>query len=488
MNDEVNKNVQDIDLAVALNEIRNEMSSLNSRLAGIPRPYRRWSVAHRLIASISRNLRYHASDFVGVAGFIIGIVIFVFFSLIDSLYSDKNYLTFGSMISILITIGIDRIADKLSQRESEDNLTRRFDRINDNIKSLARDLDNTANCIYRDVTETAIYSIIPKIDVARRVKNTYVQFDLDKGFSYSDRSERDFRNKIQAFLEGDKKRWIDISGPKTDYICNRIEDMAKLNRKSTYMLYRLRSRFPIVNFIILEYGISGDKDTEVFFGWGGHKHDRDGKVFSSTNVDLVSRFQKYFDMLCEKSLSNAFELKPGDDLKRFLGAITRGSESIEGRWIVVAFEEEYGKDDSSVKFKIRDVADVSIEANGEITSIKGELYTESEKFVVGEYESRAVKWDGESLEFMFERKDFRDGMPGQSIGASIYRFSRERPRPMTLGGKFQDARLNREIRVHGSRLNWDELEVLNSLSGQDRVYFIIEKGRSLAGIYDVKTK
>lgn len=58
--------------------------------------------------------------------------------------------------------------------------------------------------------------------------------------------------------------------------------------------YRLRSRGPLMNFILLDYD---DLATEVLFGWGQGKPGRPGAVFQSKDQRLVEEFGHLYDVL-----------------------------------------------------------------------------------------------------------------------------------------------------------------------------------------------
>lgn len=128
-------------------------------------------------------------------------------------------------------------------------------------------------------------------------------------------SEAIIRNVTEFVKNGNE--WTDIFSLTGGQ--ERLQQLKKAFRENNidlnilikkYHCCMIKNNLPLINFIIIEYDKS--KNKEALFGWGLHEAQPKGKVFSTRNLDIIDYFDKYFD-----SLSQAAE---NQDIKKLMGS------------------------------------------------------------------------------------------------------------------------------------------------------------------------
>jgi hypothetical protein len=168
-------------------------------------------------------------------------------------------------------------------------------------------LHNVATSILLGKASEAAGYVFARLERAISVRNTFVAYGIGEDemlFSiYSKHTLEQLNDAMKEFL-GSGRKWYDIFSEQVLYSKKLGISDASVKLKETYgdcyKMRCIREPFPIVNFIIIEYGHRMN-EREVLFGWGHHKYDPEGYVFSSRNPEIIATFECYWRSLEEES-------------------------------------------------------------------------------------------------------------------------------------------------------------------------------------------
>lgn len=135
---------------------------------------------------------------------------------------------------------------------------------------------------------------------AHMIKNTFVStLGENQRNILNDYSAHSNPIIISIMHEGMRENcsWVDIFSSQSSERIKAIKDSIDNGRilKSKYSAFRLKADFPIINFIIIET----DNGKEILFGFGLHQNEGEGKVFASSDQELVNMFDNYYKTLVE---------------------------------------------------------------------------------------------------------------------------------------------------------------------------------------------
>jgi hypothetical protein len=140
---------------------------------------------------------------------------------------------------------------------------------------------------YRGSGVEAAPVIFQILDSVSEVHNTYIGVTPTDYFSMSNYDISDGYTRI-AKTAG--LSWTDVVCDATGNYAKRWKNVDTANMKAVMTVHWQQASFPAVNFIILKYRQTNDR--EVWFGWGladGHGND---SVFSSTDPLLLEYFER----------------------------------------------------------------------------------------------------------------------------------------------------------------------------------------------------
>ena len=67
------------------------------------------------------------------------------------------------------------------------------------------------------------------------------------------------------------------------------------------------AKFPVCNFIILNYNSPQETSKEIYFGWGYYEGGANKEVFKSNNKELIDFFMGYHNSLRENEISYTYD-------------------------------------------------------------------------------------------------------------------------------------------------------------------------------------
>jgi len=213
--------------------------------------------------------------------------------------------------------------------------------------AVVKHLDNVVECRYLGRGPEVLKQVLDRLEKAEAVCNTFVFFGVpEREFSsvgYSPDLINQVRDEIKGFIKK-RRSWIDIVSPEvvnsptlnwSKFLPELEQEAEKLTaakkefeaenlRKALegYRIRRLKSMYPIINFMILRYG---DDQEEVIFGWGHHSEDKTNRVFLSGRRQVVETFKSYWNVL----------EKDSDEFKPHEKPIT--APDIAGWWFRVSY-------------------------------------------------------------------------------------------------------------------------------------------------------
>lgn len=155
------------------------------------------------------------------------------------------------------------------------------------------------------------------IEDAVSVKNTFLIPErlINPIEHHTEAVENDIVYYTKEFVKNKNNRentWVDIYSPSGT---RRLENIGRhfqeenINYRDVYFAYKTHHHFPIVDFIIFDYGKSDGKDNkEIWFGWG-YYHRLKSEVFRSEDEEIIKYFENYFSALLEQSVSAPVDMK-----------------------------------------------------------------------------------------------------------------------------------------------------------------------------------
>lgn len=226
---------------------------------------------------------------------------------------------------------------KRNFQQASDGLALSIESLREEFGKLSDRIDDK---LYLGPRGTVLPELLKELGRAERVLNTLVLFNLDDARS-SDEYRKDLvdhtHQAIELFLRANvANRWTDLVSWETlaherlDWRSFSSRLTASSDLKDQYMVHVTKEAYPIVNFTIVYYRIgkgAARPKPKVLFGWGHHSHDQGSPVFSSSDENLVSYFERYWDCLFQQD-SRQRDARSNE--------LYWGQESTLGQWVVVS--------------------------------------------------------------------------------------------------------------------------------------------------------
>jgi hypothetical protein len=305
-------------------------------------------------------------------------------------------------------------------------------------KDVTESLGNAVNIRYLGIAKDAYPMVISRLEDAVKVQSTFAFFGINKEhinrFYGQDGTEK-IKQSIKVFVGNkDKAEWTDIVSQEvlTSNSLKWIDDIIgadDVSEKYKYRIMRLKSPYPIINFMILHYENSSK---EVIFGWGHYPKDHEGHVFLTKATEhkdrhVVTAFEKYWETLEGDSVYI--------DIADTMHDVPIAPSSIEGLWFDAAYE--YKDEERQPQSWIDDgenpvelaLIKISIEDN-RILTVEGRLFHPTEFTRIGSFRSTAASLQGRDLWYMIREPHV--------LGAGRYRLYRE-----SSSGKPWNSRIER---------------------------------------------
>jgi hypothetical protein len=203
------------------------------------------------------------------------------------------------------------------------------------LREFAEAIDDTVDCRFLGIGSDTMARVLPRIKNAQRVRNTFVLFDVPERelpwACYNPQQIKGFQSAISNFLLNGAANpdavadWTDIVSQDVvtsshlewlKFLTNldtvaaghpATKDFPPETRKqyadaarASYKIHRLKATYPIINFMLIEYGHDYDAtehNAEVIFGWGHHAKDKGGRVFISRHHELIQSFERFWEVL-----------------------------------------------------------------------------------------------------------------------------------------------------------------------------------------------
>lgn len=365
-------------------------------------------------------------------------------------------LSIGFLVSLIFIEAGDRVASNYIRQERDSELKDYADGVNNNLNALSFELRRSIQYYSKGSPRDALKTVLSNLQSAFNVSNTYISYDSPAESSFSDEDIEVFAKAMRLFLEKPENIWRDIVGGPVNQFAKRMEGTEKSNIKGIYECYRLKNRFPILNFIIIDYRINEDIISEVYFGWGGHKNEPYGHVISSNNRLAVDMFKNFFNTLCGNEIVDRI-----DPISMLSGTQNETEKKetrklgFEGYWVDFSIKIEDGK------ISINDISLIEILLIDSGIEVKGVLIDNKIKRV-GKFNSKASRQHDSALWFVYEKTSEFIEMPDIfSVGGCVYEFQGS-PFPESFSGAFVDDRSSREIKLYGCKINNDEWSLIKS--------------------------
>lgn len=271
-------------------------------------------------------IRPPAIRWAGEAVSIIGIVAACVFFYFSTEEQNIDFYQKALFYSILLLIFTDRFASFIIRmartRELHNTLSgidkdivEAFNKVDDKLSDLDKSVHGTANCICIGNSWEAIDYLKRRIGYAQEVKDTFIIHGIDEHemTQFLREVHQKLEPEISDFIANKEKLWINIYEESTFNVMEefhgKIYDVSKKN--NNYHVRTVKATVPIVNVTILEYSRL-KSDREVLFGWGHHKNDRVGIVFSSKNDIIIDAFDRYFASIMSESVTPKIANKQGN--------------------------------------------------------------------------------------------------------------------------------------------------------------------------------
>ncbi len=216
-----------------------------------------------------------------------------------------------------------------------------IERVSHTLKQMVTHFDNVVECRYFGLGSQTLVQILDRLELAQSVRNTFVLFGISESDAYDDKQFGEVRTRVGRFLKRGGN-WTDIisqdviNSPTTSWLSltKSLQEELENPELSTdakaamdrYGIRHLKGIYPLINFIILQYG---DGREEVIFGWGHHAEEPGGRVFLSTNRRLIGTFDRYWRMLEKDSMPIRAQARPII------------ATEITGLWFRVAYYVDY---------------------------------------------------------------------------------------------------------------------------------------------------
>lgn len=359
-------------------------------------------------------------------------------------------LSIGFLVSLIfIEIG-DRIAANYIRQERDSELKNHADAVNSSLNNLNFQLRKSIHYYNKGSPRDALKTVLSNLQNAFNVSNTYISYGSPAESSFGDDDIGELAKAMLLFLEKPESIWRDIVGGPVNQFAKRMEGMKKSNIKGIYECYRLKNKFPILNFIIIDYRINEDIVSEVYFGWGGHRNELHGHVISSNNKLAVDMFKNFFNTLCSDEIVEKI-----DPISIITGTQNEAEKKetrklgFEGYWIDFSIKTDGGK------ISINDISLIEILLINSRIEAKGILLDDTIKRI-GKFNSKASGQHANTLWIVYEKiSEFIEVPDIFSVGGCVYEFQGS-PFPEYFSGAFVDDRSGKEIKLYGCNVNSDD--------------------------------
>ena len=243
----------------------------------------------RLPIDLSKASTWTAMTMTFIAVFGIGLPM-----IFDVKISAEKF-SLGLIIGIVLLITGDRFIDVVRDGERSAG-----------IAEITRAIEQVIDCRYIGKYPEAWKYLITRLEYISCVKDVTVVYgikqDLLDQFFYRQQSGFDPTGQIAEFVKKGGV-WREIGSPniKEAFIDKIVKEIGD-DYNSRLFYAASREETPQMNFTVVEYKTRGEdnlQQRQVLFGWGHHKFDDLGHVFSSTNPFLVDTFDRLFTALSE---------------------------------------------------------------------------------------------------------------------------------------------------------------------------------------------
>lgn len=251
------------------------------------------------------------SKWISIIGFVIAIFVgFIRIMIGGSLFPDVPLKVEGILFFLITLV----ISEKFSSLVYQSTLDKKIHHLDEKSKNIINNLGFRLMPVdFQDIGDgvDASKRLNDLLIDATSVKNTYF-LSLSKeervdSTDYNFDAMIPIINNVCKIIENGKK-WEDIVSSSG---IERILALALIFKKKgldghTYKAYKADHDKPMINFIIIKYGIY--KEPIVLFGWGLHKSQRSAPVFLSKHREMVSYFEKYFESLTLEKTNSPIEI------------------------------------------------------------------------------------------------------------------------------------------------------------------------------------
>lgn len=276
----------------------------------------------------SEDKRNYISDFVdkekiaailAVKTIVISILTYLF-AIYFNIEQTKGALI--SIVSALVVFIISQAHERYITNKERKDIIARFD-------ELRKEL-NLGIVIFKFENSNELISYLSdRISTIASIKNTYIDPNNDSLISGNE--ENLVRQIYKNFLTNFDGRWTDVVGVKNFKSYEERIKKLGISKSVNLKLFVTKKYSATINFIIITYK---NEKKEVIFGWMGTANDVHRGYFRSSNDEIVSLFEGYFDNL------KTFSEDQGKDLDVIFGQQKSEIPKFvdkEGHWRTLAF-------------------------------------------------------------------------------------------------------------------------------------------------------
>lgn len=317
--------------------------------------------------------------YVSLASLIIGVFI-IWASTPKNEFEISQALTAPLLVSLLLVYLTDYTMRHVREDSRHNDLIENF-----NVLMQLSASSDKITCISSQLTVADL--ITNAAQEAISVHNTHFEFHFDETYSWTWQHKKVVSEQMIKCLDRGCI-WIDvISGEDPSYNERIIEVKKKLSDKikeRRFKCYRLTSSFPSINFIVFEF--SSQRKSEVFFGFGRTPDDERGKVFYTSDHNIVEYFLSFHRTLRRPQVSEAYQPSIGKGYGKF--------ESIQGLWKSIGRRNNI----------LVDTAVVEIRFNRGAFTIKGYIFeSRFTNSIASKFHTSDVLYSNDKLLFLYFR-------------------------------------------------------------------------------------
>ena len=214
-----------------------------------------------------------------------------------------------ALVAFLVPLFIsERIAVWLERADLRAEGAASTDRYLAEVQNVREMLKSTVDIVTFPSPAAAMEYVIANVPRARNVVDTRVFFsvaedDADVARHRKDRASRYDDSRSRALSAGAIWRDLYSENRKAD-LSEHYAWMASQDGDFAYAARVFPAGQPIINFIIIDYD---GNTSDLLFGWGYHKLDKQGAVFLTRDPAMVVFFRKYYDLLWD--LGRPFQVR-----------------------------------------------------------------------------------------------------------------------------------------------------------------------------------